>query len=542
MYVETLLSTEQNHHELARHARLSHATEEDDYAVEKVTFGSIQEYKEWRQISEEASVINRFVSTIKHGHNNVKTTYLRCSRALRSLSIVPMITRKTVAYCTAYIKVVEDGVNITVKRFTHCGHDVNPAKLRLDEKSQQYIASLLKEGATVKQVKEKLGTKMRDGPKNRLFHNIAGCKVHRPSDRIDQWAAFGRLGSHKILKHGILEGKADVRIDTLLELLIKLTTEAEEEREIAVMERGVEEGRYRLQQHHKSYSAAVTKYHGKQDLIVIAGNGHWEVEDNGRVYNIREQFCPCDSERNNHCKRGNCKACPYAFTCNCALDVRSGINCLHVHAAFTYAPLVIDSSDEEELVDLQEVEPLYVEDDEEDTVLLRRRSTDNRDKAKDALQEIEMTYAASRTKILAMSSRCSDEALQAIEVVRRRMKEGLRILAAVESQLFGEENDIRLARRAEVSSVEHPQGFTPIRKLHKRSHLWRCEAKRLKIVDIPDCAPDERDSYAICLRMQPSNSQSTTINWIQCPECEDWMHTECVGSTCPKDGTNLEGT
>ncbi|CAJ0603070.1 unnamed protein product [Cylicocyclus nassatus] len=227
-------------------------------------------------------------------------------------------------------------------------------------------------------------------------------------------------------KHGKLKGRVSVRIDSLLELLIKLTTEAENERS--------EESR-----------KAATDCSSTTNLVAlqlqstvagrtwkqITGNGRWEVEDNGRVYNVREQFCPCDSERNNHCKKGSCKACPYAFTCNCALNARSGINYLHVHAALAYAPLcsrvveeqrivqsayLLDSSEEEELVDLQEAKPLYVENDEEDTVPLRCLYTDSRDKAQDALKEIEM-----------------------------------------------------------------------------RSHLRCEEAKRSKTLDIPDCAPDERN-------------------------------------------------
>ncbi|KAK6764410.1 hypothetical protein RB195_024654 [Necator americanus] len=65
------------------------------------------------------------------------------------------------------------------------------------------------------------------------------------SDRVDQWAAFGWLGScvntsmlcerfHKTPKHEMLEGKANVRADRLLQLLIALTTELEEKREIMI--------------------------------------------------------------------------------------------------------------------------------------------------------------------------------------------------------------------------------------------------------------------------------------------------------------------
>lgn len=39
---------------------------------------------------------------------------------------------------------------------------------------------------------------------------------------------------HKTLKHDILGGKPNVRIDSLIQLLIGLTVETEEEREVTV--------------------------------------------------------------------------------------------------------------------------------------------------------------------------------------------------------------------------------------------------------------------------------------------------------------------
>ncbi|KAK6749370.1 hypothetical protein RB195_001779 [Necator americanus] len=133
-----------------------------------------------------------------------------------------------------------------------------------------------------------------------------------------EWTV-GRLGScvntsmlcerfHKTLKHEILEGKANVRANRLLQLLIALTTEVEEERDI-MKERELEEGRYKLQQHHKAHTLAVSRYCGQQQLVALAGPGTWEVKDNGNVC-VEEQYCPCDEKFNNHCRRKGCGECP----------------------------------------------------------------------------------------------------------------------------------------------------------------------------------------------------------------------------------------
>ncbi|KAK6762244.1 hypothetical protein RB195_023092 [Necator americanus] len=137
----------------------------------------------------------------------------------------------------------------------------------------------------------------------------------------------------KKLKHEMLEGKANVRIDRLLQLFI---AELEEDREI-MKERGLEEGRYRLQQHHKTHTSAINKYCGQQQRATVVGRGTWEVKENGISYRVEEYYFPCDKEFNNHWRREGCGACPYAFSCTCPVDVKSGISCVHVHAALMYA-------------------------------------------------------------------------------------------------------------------------------------------------------------------------------------------------------------
>ncbi|KAK6764408.1 hypothetical protein RB195_024654 [Necator americanus] len=96
------------------------------------------------------------------------------------------------------------------------------------------------------------------------------------SDRVDQWAAFGWLGScvntsmlcerfHKTPKHEMLEGKAN-------------------------KESGLKEGKYRLQQHHKAPTLAVNKYHGQRHLVCrccwswnLGSEGQWKLILRGRT-------------------------------------------------------------------------------------------------------------------------------------------------------------------------------------------------------------------------------------------------------------------
>ncbi|KHJ85752.1 hypothetical protein OESDEN_14513 [Oesophagostomum dentatum] len=769
----------QNHRQLAEHARLEHADSEDDFIVDVVTFSDTHQFKDWKMACEEKHVISRFASNVHHSTNS-KTTYLRCHSALRTPSSVAAKTKKTVPYCTAYMNVTEGVNGISVEHcLTHCGHEVRPSQLKLDDNAERYIISLLMEGLTVRQVHKRLRLKMRSGPRTRLYftttrdiRNIArkcrvqpgrlhaldtvsvqmrvdnnlesdGIQYFRPandasgdgftlvvmnptqrewlrkygqralclddtfnltsyslrlativvadewdralpaayllsyrmteaevgimfetvkeflpsfhtdffmtddtntfwngfkrvfsptwtkrllclwhvqramkknaasklvnvcaqrnllepfvkkireicllrdrqlfttkytslltylhdngeaalasylenswSDRTDQWAAFGRLGScvstsmlcerfHKTLKHDILEGKANVRIDSLLQLLINLTAEMEEERNI-MMERGVEEGRYRLQQHHRSHAAAVKKYSSNQHLIAAVGIGLWKVKENGNIYHIQEHYCPCNEKNNNHFLRGECRACPYAFACNCTMDVKSGISCLHIHAALLYASsgrrtMSLYAGDEL-TADVLTVEDAPSTEDQE-------HNSDGED-----LMEVEVVieddepvndYAAGRVCSLAVLNKADDNVSKALEKASYYMEEFRKLMAAVDNEVNGKENSQQLARRPDIPITGRPQGLTPIRKLHKRSHLRKAEqAKRKKVEGIPDYETDRRDACSVCLRKDPlTNTGSSQVFWIQCPKCENWMHTDCVDKTCPRDETLLE--
>ncbi|KHJ83878.1 hypothetical protein OESDEN_16415 [Oesophagostomum dentatum] len=354
-------------------------------------------------------------------------------------------------------------------------------------------------------------------------HELATYIENSWSDRVDQWAAFGRMGScvstsmlcerfHKRLKHDILEGKANVRIDRLLDILITLTVEMEEEREI-MMERGLEEGRFRLQQHHRSHALAVKKYSDKQDLITVVGSRSWEVRDGSNVFIVQEQFCPCDEKLNNHCRRG-CNACPYSFACTCSMDVKSGISCEHVHAVLLYAsrrsvasesvnpqpevsaaPETFDSDD-------QEIPPEIAIDDFEQTeeTPARRRSTDIRDSHKDMYQRIEAMYAATRIHALGLINNADERVTEGFEKVLGMMEQVNRTMASLASEFNCSTPSQQIARRPEFPATGRPPMATPIRRLQKRSLLRKEEQMRKKsrIEEIPDYPPNKRDTCAVC--------------------------------------------
>ncbi|KAK6764407.1 hypothetical protein RB195_024654 [Necator americanus] len=220
------------------------------------------------------------------------------------------------------------------------------------------------------------------------------------SDRVDQWAAFGWLGScvntsmlcerfHKTPKHEMLEGKAN-------------------------KESGLKEGKYRLQQHHKAPTLAVNKYHGQRHLVCrccwswnLGSEGQWKLILRGRtILSMR---------------RGNgCAACPYAYACSCPTDVRRGISCTHVHAALLYAAAGRRSQQNCGL-SLSSIEVkrlgVYVGVEE-----ISRSSPDIQDGNRDLLQGIEMEKASIREDVIKIMRRPTEGAQMSMEQTLRNLE------------------------------------------------------------------------------------------------------------------------
>ncbi|KAK6749920.1 hypothetical protein RB195_002122 [Necator americanus] len=189
----------------------------------------------------------------------------------------------------------------------------------------------------------------------------------------------------------------------------------------------------------------------------------------------------------------------------------------------------------------EEMMEVVVEDDVKNESVARS-STDVEDRYKDMFQKMEMMYASARESMLKVMREPTEGTQMESEQALQQMDELTRRLGLLAENVGRNGDTARLARRHDVPSVGCPQALTPIRKLHKRTHLRKAEqAKRKPVLDIPDCAQDEREACAVCIRMQPiSGSTKHRICWIQCPTCEDWMYTDCISNNvCPRDGAEL---
>ncbi|VDM70082.1 unnamed protein product [Strongylus vulgaris] len=200
-----------------------------------------------------------------------------------------------------------------------------------------------------------------------------------------------------------MEGKANVRIDSLIQLLIGLTVETEKERVIMI------------------------KYAAQKELIVMRGAGKWQVADNSNLYNIQEQYCPCNVQND--------------IAPTSSWDPSS-------------IAIVDEDTHEEELLDVVTVE----NDVEEVPDTARRRFTDNPDVIRDMIQKIEMDYAAGRTRMLSVLNNPTDAALEKLAQTLRCMDE------------FSESQRHWSQEQARKTSAWHGVQMCPSSDVHKVSH------------------------------------------------------------------------
>ncbi|KAK5969559.1 MULE domain-containing protein [Trichostrongylus colubriformis] len=162
--------------------------------------------------------------------------------------------------------------------------------------------------------------------------------------RVCNWGSFGTHGAvvdttmlserwHLRLKNEVLHRNSNTRADCLVELLIRAVEDLADSNDIKDRRR-LARSSFRTQQTTKQHRKAQELYDGKiPEKILSKGSGIWELQGK----KPEEKFivenkggCICPSTSNVHCPL--CSVCPYTWTCTC-LDNRTGISCLHRHAA-----------------------------------------------------------------------------------------------------------------------------------------------------------------------------------------------------------------
>ncbi|VDO20338.1 unnamed protein product [Heligmosomoides polygyrus] len=267
------------------------------------------------------------------------------------------------------------------------------------------------------------------------------------------------------------------------------------------MERGLEEGRFRLREQHKAHELARKKFDDKLECVVAVDKGTWNVFDGDTIHTVRESVCPCDSRFNNHCKRDMCGACSYSLTCDCRYDIKSGVSCAHVHAAVLYAS----------------------------SSRIRLMSTTKTNEHGEACFFIDRIGNAEEERATSPGPLCIGQS--------KHNQGGM----DSESLALNDANTEIGAGSTEVCILDA-----------NRDHLQRLDAKaQLKkrdvrtdqaSVQLPKYQKDDVPFCSLCFRMQPQDGgESVTVDWIQCCSCENWMHVACLNGseTCPHDETPL---
>ncbi|VDO24656.1 unnamed protein product [Heligmosomoides polygyrus] len=354
------------------------------------------------------------------------------------------------------------------------------------------------------------------------------------SGRVQQWAGFSRENAcvntsmlaerfHKRLKHELPDAKPNMRIDRLVDVLITLSEEIEEDRNI-MMKRTLMSGRYRLRQQHIQHEQATRWFRGRQNDVQMIADGIWQVAEGGALHRVVQEDCTCDHLLNNHCMKGNCGACGYDFRCECEKNIRSGVACLHVHACLQYAP------GGGKLTRQREVEELQVH----DVDIRKEEAQSGLDSNRDII------YAVLRHNMIIMA-KIPDSAVKAyLEEVLGSMKS-----LKDKSDEFLRSNTpskepLQLVRRRELPACGRIREEPPIRKLLPRSALKKKTDAR-SLPELPPFSLDDLSVCAVCFKRDPEMpTDKENTSWLKCNVCARWVHEDCCseGSKCPfDDGT-----
>ncbi|VDP44915.1 unnamed protein product [Heligmosomoides polygyrus] len=258
---------------------------------------------------------------------------------------------------------------------------------------------------------------------------------------------------HKRLKHELPDAKPNMRIDRLVDVLITLSEEIEEDRNI-MMKRALMSGRYRLRQQHIQHEQA----------------------KRGAVHRVVQEDCTCDNLLNNHCMKGNFGACGNAFRCECEKNIRSGVACLHVHACLQYAPGGGKLTRQREVEELQ-VHGVDIRKEESHSGLDSNR--DIVDDNNNLVHEIDSIYAVLRHNMIRMA-KIPDSAVKAYP-----------------EEILGSMKTLK------DKSDEFLRSNTPSREpLQLRSALKKKPEAR-SLPELPTFSLDDLSVCAVCFRRDP---------------------------------------
>ncbi|KAK6022147.1 hypothetical protein OSTOST_12169, partial [Ostertagia ostertagi] len=165
-----------SHIHLAEHAKAVHSSYPGQYDLKTLFFNSSKEFESWRRETEDKNVLRWATnSAAKRGQGSI--TYYRCSRALPTpqygVNTRPRSKKKT-KYCTAFMQVAERNGTVRVQYCSdHAGHEKEPGLLTLDNESESFIVSLLREGFGANQILKKIRSAYREDEQHRIYYTTS---------------------------------------------------------------------------------------------------------------------------------------------------------------------------------------------------------------------------------------------------------------------------------------------------------------------------------------------------------------------------------
>ena len=318
---------------------------------------------------------------------------------------------------------------------------------------------------------------------------------------------------HRLLKVVYLESKHNRRIDHLLHVILRIARDKMFDRLIK-KEKG--KSTYRIGEINRRHHAAVDFMH-KGVSVVKLHHDLWEVSSSSREmvkYRIRQlsQHCNCKIQ----C--ASCAVCLHMYTCSCVDSAVHSTACKHTHIVH----MEESSGPSPQSIPLSEQVAGHI-----DPVTHALQSS----QSEDMLEKLKCDFQGliSQAQLLANGSTSCDMmkagiahlkcAVNTMKVMQAACTPTEKILVQAESIAPNKNSEHQprfySTKKRKVSQNTHGLSKPALHEMEQCQRTLSCETVRV---------------CGACFQEEEKNN-SEFIDWIQCSNCDIWLHITCTGAT-----------
>ena len=343
--------------------------------------------------------------------------------------------------------------------------------------------------------------------------------------RVEQWASCYRCHTqvntnmfvesfHRVLKIKYLHHKRNQRVDTLLVTLLKISRDKAFGR-LLKLEKG--KNTHRISEINRRHKCAEKMtMDNAYSILTVEQDMEWTVQsqsDQSVIYIIRRQSEPCTC----HVRCKLCNICAHSFTCTCLDSILRSTICKHIHLVVIKNEINSTGSGSEE--NSQEILDAH-------KAILADTNPANQLIKSNSLKSLKNSIYSVTSKIQLFVQDCDNH--ETLKLLQKRLESDIALVEALDTSSTKDTKMASLIPKETCAPNTNVPAIYSTRKrkntttnpLSKPSHTeLENQRKKLKTEHPMFCG--------VCFQQNDFNNNST-INWIQCENCNMWIHDKCT--------------